>query len=148
MKQIRTNATHAEWFSVSGDWDGIPDYALHQGYDGVFLGLREEESNVRRIHLRIMGSMFYCQSDAFYHCNPIHDWSWQDVWAFILTNGIDYNRAYDKLEEMGIEPKNQRIGPLAVERVLQFGQLVILKRGWPDLFNRFAAEHPEARNYT
>jgi hypothetical protein len=28
------------------------------------------------------------------------------------------------------------------------GQLAILKRGWPALYNRFAAAHPEAASYT
>jgi len=147
VRQIRTNAWHAEWFQIKGDWDGIQDYARQHDFDGVFLGLRQEENNTRRVHLRTMGKLFLAKSDGFWHSNPIGDWSWKDVWAYILSNNIDYNKAYDKLEEMGIEPKFQRIGPLAVEGVLGYGQMVILKRGWLDLFNRFAAEHPEARAY-
>lgn len=148
VQQIRTNAIHTEWFRVKGDWDGIPDYARCHNFDGVFLGLRQEESAIRRVHLRTLGSLFYAKKDGFWHCNPIHNWTWQDVWAYILSKGIDYNKAYDKLEEMGIDPKHQRIGPFAVERVLGHGQIVILKRGWIDLYNQFAAEHPEVKIYT
>ena len=83
-----------------------------------------------------------------WHCNPIHDWTWRDVWAYIVSQGLGYNRAYDRLEEMGIEPERQRIGPLAVERALGYGQVAILKRGWPELYNRFVAAHPEASQYT
>lgn len=147
VRQIRTNATHTDWFQIKGDWDGIQDYARHHNFDGVFLGLRQEESAARRVHLRTMGSLFFAKKDGFWHCNPVHNWTWQDVWAYILSKGIDYNKAYDKLEEMGIDPKNQRVGPLAVERVLGRGQMVILKRGWPDLYNRFLADHPEAGSY-
>lgn len=147
IRQIRTNATHADWFQIKGDWDGIQDYARHHNFDGVFLGLRQEENNTRKIHLRTMGNLFHAKSDEFWHCNPIGDWTWKDVWAYILSKGIDYNKAYDKLDEMGIEPMYQRVGPLAVDRVLGRGQLVILKRGWLDLFNRFAEAHPEARAY-
>lgn len=147
VRQIRTNTTHTEWFQIKGDWDSIQDYARQHNFDGVFLGLRQEESAARRVHLRSLGSLFFAKKDGFWHCNPIHDWTWQDVWAYILLKGIDYNKAYDKLEEMGIDPQHQRIGPFAVERVLGYGQMVILKRGWPDLYNRFAAEHPEARSF-
>ena len=148
VRQIRTNDSHAEWFQVTGDWDGIPDYARHQGWDLCYLGLRQEESNARRMHLRTLGPLFFAQSDQFWHCNPIHQWSWKDVWAYIYSNEVDYNRAYDRLDEIGVEPEHQRIGPLAVERVLSFGQLVILKRGWPDLYNKFCDKYPEARLYS
>lgn len=147
-RQIRTNAKHTDWFTIQGDYNGIPDYARQQGWELCYLGLRQEESSARRVHLRTMGPLFLAKSDDFWHCNPIHNWTWRDVWAFIYSMGVDYNHAYDRLEQLGIEPQNQRIGPLAVERVLGFGQLAILKRGWPDLYNRFCARYPAARSYS
>lgn len=147
VHHIRTNAKHTEWFSIKGDWDGIPDYAKSLNMEMVFLGLRQDENSYRRIHLRKFGSLFFAQSDDTWHCNPIHNWSRLDVWAHVHSLGLDYNRAYDKLEEMGIAMHRQRIGPLAQRLVLGYGQIAILKRGWPDLFNRFAEQHPEARSY-
>ena len=147
VSQIRTNAHHTDWFEISGDYNGIPDYARQQGWDLCFLGLRQEESRARRLHLRRMGPLFYAQSDQAWHCNPIWNWTWKDVWAYIVSTGLDYNRAYDRLEEIGVEPEYQRIGPFAVERALGMGQLAVLKRGWPDMYNRFAREHPEAGLY-
>lgn len=148
IHHIRTNASHAEWFSVRGNWTGIPEYAKSLDYQMVFLGLRQEENSYRKMHLRKFGPLFFAQSDDCWHCNPIHNWSWRDVWAYIYSNDFDYNRAYDRLDEIGIPPERQRIGPLAVERVLGYGQLAILKKGWPDLFNRFATRFPEARSFT
>lgn len=148
IRRIRTTAWHTDWLTTSGEWSGIPEYAkvnLNAGV--VFLGLRQEENSYRRIHLRKFGSLFFAQSDDCWHCNPIHNWTWRDVWAYIVSFGLDYNEAYDRLEEIGVEPERQRIGPLAVERVLGYGQLAILKRGWPELFNEFAKKHPEAREY-
>lgn len=148
IRQIRTTAWHADWFTIQGDYAGIPDYARRQNWKVCYLGLRQEESSARRVHLRTMGPLFLAKSDGFWHCNPISDWTWRDVWAYIYSAECDYNRAYDRLDEIGVKPEHQRIGPLAVERVLGRGQLAILKRGWPDLFNRFCAAHPEARSYT
>lgn len=114
---------------------------------GVFLGLRAEESSRRRVHLRANGSLFLSQKDEMWHCSPIADWTALDVWAYLVGNGFDYNRAYDRLSEIGIPLARQRVGPLAVESVLGYGQLAILKRGWPDLYNRFVAQFPEARAF-
>jgi len=147
LHHIRTNAWHTDWFQIKGDWSGIQQYAKVHDWGLTFLGLRQEESAARRLHLRTSGPLFFAQSDDLWHCNPIHDWTWHDVWAYIVDNGLDYNRAYDRLAEIGVPPERQRIGPLAVERVLGYGQIAILKRGWPDLFNRFAAEFPEVRAY-
>lgn len=148
VRQIRTNARHTDWFTIQGDFDGIPDYAHRQGWRLCYLGLRQEESSARQVHLRRFGALFFAQVDQTWHCNPIHDWSWRDVWGYIVSEGLDYNRAYDRLEEIGVEPEYQRIGPLAVERALSYGQLMILKRGWPELYNQFVAKYPEARQYT
>lgn len=147
VRWIRTEATHTDWFSTEGDWKGIPDYAAHNDWQGVFLGLRKDENSHRRMHLNRCGPLFYAQSDSFWHCSPLANWSVIDVWAYIYSRQIEYNKAYDKLSEMGIPIERQRIGPLAVERVLGYGQLAVLKKGWPDLYNRFARKYPEARAY-
>lgn len=147
IHHIRTNAYHTEWFSIKGDWDGIPDYAKSLNMEMVFLGLRQDENSYRRIHLRKFGSLFFAVSDDTWHCNPIYNWSRLDVWAYIYLNNLDYNLAYDKLEQIGIPMNRQRIGPLAQRLVLGYGQISILKRGWPDLYNKFAEQYPEVRAY-
>jgi len=145
LHHIRTNAYHAEWFQVAGDYDGIPAYAQGLALNGCFLGLRQDESTRRRFYLRTYGPLYYAEKNQQWQCNPLENWTWQDVWAYIYDNNIDYNRAYDRLDEIGIEPQAQRIGPFAVDRVLGFGQLAILKRGWPDMYNKFTAKYPVAR---
>ncbi|GIV81701.1 MAG: hypothetical protein KatS3mg051_1055 [Anaerolineae bacterium] len=161
--RIAARVWHAEWFT-SWDtdnpelpegtiWvdaprnDGLQTFARQQGYDGVFIGLRAEESSARRKHLRTFGTLFYAEKHGVWQCNPIAWWTVQDVWAYIAAYDVPYNRAYDRLAEMDVPLEHQRIGPFAVERVLGHGQLQLLKRGWPDLFNEFAARFPEARNY-
>lgn len=114
---------------------------------GVFLGLRCDEATYRKLNLRTLGTLYDCQKTGKWHCNPIAEWSTLDVWAYIYSRGLDYNLDYDRMEEIGVELDHQRIGPFAVESALSMGQMAILKRGWPELFNRYAARHPEARQY-
>jgi len=33
----------------------------------------------------------------------------EDIWAYIVSKGIEYNRAYDKLTELGVPLKQQRV---------------------------------------
>lgn len=116
--------------------------------EGVFLGLRADENSYRRVHLRSLGTLYHAQNTGKWHCNPIAWWSVEDVWAYILSNAIDYNAAYDKLDAMGVEPQRQRIGPLVVERVVGRGQIAMLRRGWPDIYRNLAFQFPEVSSYT
>lgn len=154
LHRIKSADTHALWFQT---WQDDPDaihssnasgeYARARGWQGAFLGLRAEENGRRRVFLRTMGPLFRAQGDGLWYCNPLWNWTWRDVWAYLLTFKVDYNRAYDRLAAIGVPPERQRIGPLAAERAIGYGQLAILKRGWPDIFNKFAAKYPEARGY-
>ena len=65
---------------------------LHkQGYTGVFVGLRKEESIKRK--LRIKNQINITCMKEFY---PVSSWKWQDVWAYIFSNNVPYLEHYDK----------------------------------------------------
>jgi len=163
VHRIAARVEHSEWFT-SWDtkypelpegtaWldtpnnDGLQAFARRQQYDGVFIGLRAKENSLRHIHLRKFGTLYFAQKHGVWQCNPIAWWSVQDVWAYIVSNDVPYNAAYDRLSEIGVALEYQRIGPLSQARALGYGQLQILKRGWPELFNQFANKYPEARSY-
>lgn len=115
---------------------------------GCFLGLREEENSYRRINLRTLGLLHQSKRhEGRWLCSPIGKWKVLDVWAFIASNDLDYNKAYDVMERINVPLAHQRIGPLAVDAVLRLGQLAVLKRGWPGFWNEYVAAHPEARQY-
>jgi 3'-phosphoadenosine 5'-phosphosulfate sulfotransferase (PAPS reductase)/FAD synthetase len=62
-----------------------------EGFDLVFVGLRKEES-LRRRH-RIQAGR---QLTAIRESWPLQDWTWLDVWAYIVEKGLPYLRLYDK----------------------------------------------------
>jgi len=134
---------HIRWIGARGST--LPNYGL--ALSNVFLGLREEESSARSAHLRSQGVLFFSKKGQGWHCSPLAKWTVEDVWAYILGEGLDYNHAYDRMSEIGVPLEQQRIGPFAVDRVLGYGPLAILKRGWPDVFNAYAALYPEARQF-
>lgn len=138
---------HAEQRHPEVVWLETKDQIMARGRPerGVFLGLRSDEAGYRRKHLAVMGNLFDCAKSGKYHSNPIAHWSVWDVWAYIYSREVDYNRAYDVMEKNGIAIKDQRIGPF--DHALGSGALATIKRCWPEHFNRIAAAHPEARAY-
>ena len=116
-------------------------------FDGAFIGLRNEESYGRRKLARVRGQLFWQKRDALWECLPIAHLMYHDVWAYIVSNDIDYCAVYDKQMELGVLPEDCRLSYWAGETKRRWGRWAILKRGWPELFNRFAAEFPEVRGY-
>lgn len=160
QRRARRGKQHAPWFRTFEDGpEGIAPgthwfeeqtdtWIRDLGFDGVFLGLRAEEANYRRVHLRSHGILFHSKKHQVWQCSPLAWWRVDDIWAYVYSRNVPYNAAYDRLTEIGVPRQAQRIGPLAVEKALGIGQLAILRRGWPDLFARFAARYPEAREWT
>lgn len=117
------------------------------GHDAVFLGLRGEESPGRKAMLAHYKETFWRKSDGRLEVNPIGRWSFADVWAFIVSRGLDYCAAYDRLFEMELPESSIRISYWAGETGRRWGRYEALKRGWPDLWRQLCDAVPEARHF-
>jgi len=148
IKQVSKRVKHTDWF-IANEEKG-DDKEIYSSYKGVFLGLRAQESSDRRRYFKRFGLLHFSEKGKVFQgwrCNPIAWWSIKDVWAYIFSRKIDYNKAYDRMSEMGVLLERQRIGPYAVESALGYGQLAILKKCWPEEFRRFLNKYPQAGNY-
>lgn len=115
------------------------------GYDGFAYGLREQESRGRRLNSYVRGRIFRYKESGILACQPICDWTYDDVWAFIAANDIPYCKTYDRMWDL---PEHaQRISYWAGETGRENGRYVWLKRTYPELFNTLASEIPDARAY-
>ncbi len=144
---------HAGWFTPWSDppyWrDPLPgaihktmpadDYMASLGYDLTFTGVRAEESRKRRDWLRYAdmtwGASYPVRSGTGRRCTPIHDWTVDDVWAYIATHNLPVNPVYHRLSEIGVPPHRQRMGPLPLARRAD------LEAGWPDLLARLESRY-------
>lgn len=70
----------------------------------------------------------------FYQTSPIYDWTTFDVWTAPRKFNWDYNRAYDVMQKMGVNPNKQRVCPPYGEEPL--GGLWIYAQAWPDLWHK------------
>lgn len=112
-------------------------------FDGVFLGLRAEESYGRKKLAQTKGTLFWQKRESIWECIPLAWWTYRDIWAYIFSNNLNYNKIYDK---MGALPeKERRVSYWAGETNRRGGRWVWLATMYPDLFNQLANEFPEVR---
>lgn len=89
-----------------------------EGKSVTILGLRAEESPSRRF------VMFGEDNDLFWlrrihepnKAYPIIDWSFTDVWKFLTTNHLKYNKVYDLMYMKGISLRQMRVSNLIHEK--------------------------------
>tara|TARA_R110000744_G_scaffold119522_1_gene222930 strand:+ start:137 stop:961 length:825 start_codon:yes stop_codon:yes gene_type:complete len=106
-------------------------------------GVRTEESPKRMMSLT--SSLTYeditwgkklNEKLGHYTFYPIYDWSYSDVWKYILDNNIVYNRIYDALFTHGVSVSDMRISNLHHETAIQ--NLLLIQEIEPDTWNKIA----------
>ena len=128
----RPELPREQWFSNAGVAD-----ALAMGYRGGFLGVRKEESQARTAYLSERRGGLYpdiVRPEMTYSA-PLMDWTWMDVWTYVLTEVGDYCPVYDRLMEIGVSPRGWRVGPLAL------AEEDTLRYGWPELYRSLVATY-------
>jgi len=115
-----------------------------KGQSACYLaGVRAEESPKRFVSLT--GSLVYkditwgkrlYRKDNHYTFYPIYDWSYTDVWKYINSNKIEYNRIYDDYYRYGVHVKDMRVSNLHHETAIQ--SLLLVQELEPETWNRVA----------
>lgn len=122
----------------------LGEWAAREGFDGLFWGLRADESRARRMLFRTRGPLYRVQNGGW-RCAPIAFWTGTVLWQIIDLLGLPYNTLYDKTM---FEPREmiRNGGWLSTDGAWQ-GRVVWLKHYYPDLYHRLAAEFPEVTSY-
>lgn len=116
-----------------------------QGYDGFFYGLRAAESRKRRKLLGVRGEIFYRKTDGLWVCQPIAKFSYNDVWAYIVSEGLSYNSLYDLM--WGRPIHQQRVADYALVKEMERGSTAYLKMTHPELYNKLVIATKEFRQF-
>jgi len=100
------------------------------------IGLRAEESPDRRFVMFGEDSeMFWLRrKNEPYKAYPIIDWSYRDVWKYLIENNFKYNRIYDKMYMLGGNLRSFRVSNLVHEKA--FKCLVDLQELEPETYNK------------
>lgn len=98
-------------------WVG-QNLAKLEGKSVSIIGLRAEESPSRRF------VMFGEDNELFWlrrkkqpnKAYPLIDWSYTDVWKFLVENNLKYNKVYDKMYMLGMNLRYMRVSNLIHEK--------------------------------
>lgn len=112
------------------------------GCDGVFLGLRAEESVGRTANVKRRGMIYRSIETGMLHCIPLAYWSARDVWAYIVSRDLPYNAVYDKPWPGGREAI--RVGTWAGSdpETVRLGRWNFVRQHYPQLWQEMRRRFP------
>ena len=89
-----------------------------EGRSVSIIGLRAEESPDRRhVMFGEDNELFWLRRKKTPHkAYPLIDWSYTDVWKYLIENGLKYNRVYDKMYMLGMNLRYMRVSNLVHEK--------------------------------
>ncbi len=102
--------------------------------NGVFMGLRAEESKARNVHLRSRGELYQLASGEW-RCCPLARWTSEDVFAYMTEHGIEINPCY--FNNRFLPPEEIRVSwAIPTPGSLAHGDMEHFRHYYPEQFRR------------
>jgi len=158
--QAIPNFIHLRWDKVAYMQDNDNPYPrgnLHQTmfeplfawlkaepHDGLFMGLRKEESVGRLFSMAKHGAIHQYQTGAqkgSWRCVPLQNWAVDQVGAYLIGHDLPILDIYLK---MGFEARSGVFGSSNAH----LGRIAYLRQHCPADYERYISIVPDARNYT
>ena len=119
----------------------LSEWASASGYTVQLLGMRADESAVRRRVFRSKG-VTYRRADGNWISNPLAWWTVQDVWAYLVLNDLPWHRLYD-CETHGISRERLRnCGWLTVQGDVTDWRIPWLRKHFSGEYERLVEHFP------
>ena len=148
LEGFRTDGEPRDRLSIP-DANGILHNPTKYGTVGMIMGIRGQESLTRQraVSRRREENYLVHWTDGTSKGNiwkvyPIYDWQTEDVWTAPKLFNWDYNRAYDVMDQMGINPLQQRCSPAYGEEPLQ--KFHTYKVCFPEIWDKMSLRVPGA----
>jgi len=113
-------------------------------HDGLFMGLRKEESAGRLFSMAKHGAIHQYQTGAqkgSWRCVPLQNWAVDQVGAYLIGHDLPILDIYLK---MGFEARSGVFGSSNAH----LGRIAYLRQHCPADYERYISIVPDARNYT
>lgn len=124
----------------------IEEFTKNNKFDGNIMGLRYDESKTRN-YLRRLGHTYTRKSDNMIICNPIHNWTFEDVFAYLISSNVPIHPHYYLNSLQPLE--HRRVGGYlsSRNRGSGYGRFSWFKEQYPNEFARLVEKHKEINNY-
>ena len=135
----------AQQFAVKqmlSDYKRIADeFTEEKKYQGLFIGMRKEESKVRAITISKYGMIYQTANRKTKTCCPIALFGGKDIWAYIFSRKLPYLSIYDKTDNR--EKQRSELTWLDTESLWRYGQGRKYKQMFPSQWNEYVKKWPE-----
>lgn len=102
--------------------------------NGVYMGLRAEESKARNVHLRSRGELYQLASGEWRGC-PLARWTSEDVFAYMIEHVIEINPCY--FNNRFLSPEDIRVSwAIPTPGSFSHGDLEYFRYYYPEQFRR------------
>lgn len=134
VDSIHVNPSGKDRFYPFLDW-----FEAQWGSDTCqLIGLRSEESLNRygavTRHAAIQGVPWSSKALGGVKLYPLYDWTFEDIWTYLGTEKIPYNRVYDWMYAKGMRIPELRVSNLIHERA--FKSIASLQEFEPDTYEK------------
>lgn len=128
--------------------DPALDFAEENGFAVMVLGMRASENERRRgTSLRTRGHTYKLKR-GIWISNPLAWWSPRDVWAYIASEGVPYNRRIYDAETHGLTRETIRnTGVFSTDGASERGRIAWLRLHFPAEFASLSRLFPEMTSY-
>lgn len=124
-------------------------FAEKYNLGAVGLGLRGQESYGRMMNVRTHGDLYYAKYNDMWHLCPLAHWKTEDIWAYIASRNLAYNKAYDLMAQHRIPRESWRVSTLlSYEGATKGGRFSTLRQIDPERFYALAEEFPDILKYS
>jgi len=147
-KQVFQEGANKDYAWTSAMMKPIKEWSQAYKKDVAFIGLRKQESRQRRILLSSRGCYFYAKSKAIWEAFPLAEWTAQDVFAYIFSQGLEdlLHPAYSKTRFVK-SPEDIRVSWYCDPVMIKKGYFVWLRYYYPQLFHTLSRQFPEVKAY-
>lgn len=121
-------------------------YTKKSNTDGIIWGLRAEESKGRRHYAMTYGAIRKDKNGVLW-CSPVLYWKSYEIWAYIFTNALKYLNYYDITSENDFDRQNKRYSNWVGDHGISEGRIWVIKRYYPELFQKLIAKFPIFKSY-
>lgn len=137
-----------KWWREQG-WEKADEMARDAGVTGNIVGLRAQESRARKISTYVHGTIFYNKKQQLYQCRPLAFWDSRDVWAYIISNNLEYHPVYDfaRNEEERGRIRNELTLIRGIEALSERGLLAETRMRYPEFVEEILMEYPELKTF-
>ena len=124
----------------------LKEYQTQNQYKGIFLGLRAKESKGRLHNLMSRGYIYYNSTWKQVICQPLADWTAQDIFAYLFANNVPILDVYFKTKFVD-SPEDIRKSWVLPSAQTSRGQAVWLKYYYPEIYRKLCMINPKLRSY-